>query len=52
MSIRYIYSGYRYGYYHHPRGPIDTIPTLHEELWGLAPANTPAIAVGREPGIS
>ena len=45
------YSGYRYGYDRDPPGPIDPIPTMHDELNGLPPANTPAIAVVREPGV-
>ena len=36
------YAGYRRG--------IDLIPTMPEELAGLPPANTPAVAVVREPG--
>jgi CubicO group peptidase (beta-lactamase class C family) len=44
------YSGYRYGYYRTPPGPIDPIPILREELEGLPPANTPAITVVRQPG--
>ena len=46
----FLYSGYRYGYYRTPPGPIDLIPTMHQELNGLPPANTPAIAVIRKPG--
>ena len=44
------YSGYRYGYYKNPPGPIDPIPTMHQELTGLPPSNTPAIEVVRQPG--
>src|SRR5258708_18301 len=44
------YSGYRYGYYNNPPGPIEPIPTMHQELTGLPPSNTPAITVVREPG--
>jgi len=44
------YSGYRYGYYRDPPGPIDVLPTIRDELLGLPPANTPAIEVAREPG--
>jgi CubicO group peptidase (beta-lactamase class C family) len=44
------YSGYRYGYYNNPPGPIEPIPTMHQELTGLPPSNTPAIEVVREPG--
>jgi CubicO group peptidase (beta-lactamase class C family) len=44
------YSGYRYGYYNNPPGPIDPIPTMHQELAGLPPSNTPAIEVVRKPG--
>ena len=44
------YSGYRCGYYNNPPGPIEPIPTLHQELTGLPPSNTPAIEVVREPG--
>src|SRR5207249_532564 len=46
------YSGYRYGYYRTPPGPIDRIPTMYQELNGLPPANTPAIAVIRKPGVT
>jgi len=46
------YSGYRYGYYTTPPGPIDRIPTMYQELNGLPPANTPAIAVIRKPGVT
>jgi CubicO group peptidase (beta-lactamase class C family) len=46
------YSGYRYGYYEDPPAPIDPIPTMHEELNGLPPANTPAIEVVRPPGVT
>ena len=45
------YSGYRYGYYDTPPRPIDRLPSLHEELTGLPPANTPAIKVERQPGV-
>jgi len=44
------YSEYRYGYYNNPPGPIDPIPTMHQELAGLPPSNTPAIEVVRKPG--
>jgi len=44
------YSGYRYSYDRHPPASIDALPTMHEELLGLPPANTPAIKVLREPG--
>jgi len=33
-----------------PPGPIEPIPTMHQELTGLPPSNTPAIEVVREPG--
>lgn len=42
------YSGYRYGYYDEPPHSIERIPTMHEELDGLPPANTPPIAVSKE----
>lgn len=45
------YSGYRYGYDRDPPSPIDALPSMREELLGLAPANTPAIEVTREPGV-
>ena len=44
------YSGYRYAYDAKQPHPIDTLPSLADELLGRAPANTPAIAVEREPG--
>ena len=37
------YSGYRRG--------IDPIPTIEEELAGAPPANTPPVAIVREPGV-
>jgi CubicO group peptidase (beta-lactamase class C family) len=46
------YSGYRYGYYNTPPGPIDPIPTMHQELTGLPLSNTPAIEVVRKPGAT
>jgi CubicO group peptidase (beta-lactamase class C family) len=46
------YSGYRYGYYDNPPARIENIPTMHEELNGLPPANTPAIEVIRQPGLT
>jgi len=46
------YSGYRYGYYEDPASSIDAIPTMHEELYGLQPANTPPIKVIRPPGVT
>jgi CubicO group peptidase (beta-lactamase class C family) len=46
------YSGYHYGYYNNPPGPIEPIPTMHQELTGLPPSNTPAIEVVREPGLT
>src|SRR5207247_10631988 len=48
----FVYSGYRYGYYTTPPGPIDRIPTMYQELNGLPPANTPGIAVIRKPGVT
>lgn len=33
-----------------PPGPLEPIPTMHQELTGLPPSNTPAIEVVREPG--
>ncbi len=46
------YAGYRYDYRADPPSPIDAIPTLREELLGLPPANTPAIKVIRQPGVT
>jgi CubicO group peptidase (beta-lactamase class C family) len=46
------YSGYRYAYEAKPPHPIDLLPSLTDELLGRQPANTPEVAVEREPGVT